>query len=103
MQGGGDPTVSFITTIGWMILLFAIFYFLIIRPQQKQRKKHEEFIKNLKKGQVVVTSGGIIGEIKGISEDTVNLKVSEGTIIKVLKVAISGEYQEKNKEKKESK
>ncbi len=98
MQGGGDPTVSFITTLGWMILLFAIFYFLIIRPQQKQRKKHEEFLKNLKKGQVVITSGGIVGEIKGISEDTVNLKVADGTIIKVLKVAISGEYE--NKENK---
>ena len=95
MQGGGDPTVSFITTLGWMILLFAIFYFLIIRPQQKQRKKHEEFLKNLKKGQIVVTSGGIIGEIKGISENTVNLKVADGTIIKVLKVAISGEYEDK--------
>ena len=98
MQGGGDPTVSFITTLGWMILFFAIFYFLIIRPQQKQRKKHEEFLKNLKKGQVVITSGGIVGEIKGISEDTVNLKVADGTIIKVLKVAISGEYE--NKENK---
>jgi len=95
MQGGGDPTVSFITTLGWMILLFAIFYFLIIRPQQKQRKKHEEFLKSLKKGQVVVTSGGLIGEIKSISEDTVNLKVADGTIIKVLKVAISGEYENK--------
>ncbi len=95
MQGGGDPTVSFITTLGWMILLFAIFYFLIIRPQQKQRKKHEEFLKNLKKGQVVVTSGGLIGEIKSISEDTVNLKVADGTIVKILKVAISGEYENK--------
>ncbi|RUM58940.1 MAG: preprotein translocase subunit YajC [Persephonella sp.] len=97
MQGGGDPTVSFITTLGWMILLFAIFYFLIIRPQQKQRKKHEEFLKSLRKGQVVVTSGGLIGEIKSISEDTVNLKVADGTIIKVLKVAISGEYENKEK------
>ena len=97
MQGSGDPTVSFITTLGWMILLFAIFYFLIIRPQQKQRKKHEEFLKSLKKGQVVVTSGGLIGEIKSISEDTVNLKVADGTIIKVLKVAISGEYENKEK------
>lgn len=97
MQGGADPTVSFISTIGWMIILFAIFYFLIIRPQQKQRKKHEEFLKNLKKGQTVVTSGGIIGEVKSISDDIVNLKVADGTIIKVLKVAISGEYEDKEK------
>ncbi len=99
MQSGGDPTVNLITTLGWMILLFAIFYFLIIRPQQKQRKKHEEFLKNLKKGQFVITSGGIIGEIKGISDDTVNLKIADGTIIKVLKVAISGEYENKEKNK----
>ncbi|RUM59202.1 MAG: preprotein translocase subunit YajC [Persephonella sp.] len=101
MQGGGDPMVSFISTIGWMILLFAIFYFLVIRPQQKQRKKHEEFLKNLKKGQVVVTTGGIIGEIKGISENIVNLKIADGTIIKVLKVAISAEYEEGKKGEKE--
>ena len=101
MQGGGDPVVSFIANIGFLILLFVIFYFLLIRPQQQQRKKHEEFLKNLKKGQTVVTAGGIIGEIKGISDDTVSLKVADGTIIKVLKVSISGEYE--NKEKKEEK
>ncbi len=99
MQGG---TESLISAFIWMILLIGIFYFLLYRPQQQQRKKHEEFINNLKKGNKVITSGGIIGEIKSISDKTVTLKVSEGTMIKVLKTAIANYYQEESKEKSES-
>ncbi|ACO03211.1 MAG TPA: preprotein translocase subunit YajC [Persephonella sp.] len=93
----GDPVGGLISAIIWMVLLIAIFYFLLYRPQQQQRKKHEEFLKNLKKGEKVITSGGIIGEIKSIDEKTVSLKISEGTIIKVLKTAISTYYQEEEK------
>jgi preprotein translocase subunit YajC len=50
------------------ILIFGIFYFLIIRPQQRQRKKHEEALRNLKRGDRVVTSGGIIAEVVHIKE-----------------------------------
>ena len=92
---GTDPMSSIIGAILWMVILIAIFYFLLYRPQQQQRKKHQEFINSLKKGDKVVTSGGIIGEIKGIDEKTVNLKVAEGTMIKVLKSAISAPYEEK--------
>lgn len=48
-----------------MVAIFAIFYFLLIRPQQKQARRHQEFIRNLKVGDRVVTTGGIHGEIKG--------------------------------------
>ncbi|WP_457622193.1 preprotein translocase subunit YajC [Persephonella sp.] len=93
----GDPVGGLISAIIWMILLIAIFYFLLYRPQQQQRKKHEEFLKNLKKGEKVITSGGIIGEIKSIEDKIVSLKISEGTIIKILKSAISTYYQEEEK------
>ncbi len=93
----GDPVGGLISAIIWMVLLIAIFYFLLYRPQQQQRKKHEEFLKNLKKGEKVITSGGIIGEIKAIDEKTVSLKVAEGTVIKVLKTAVSTYYQEEEK------
>ncbi len=98
-QEGGQAG-GLISALIWMVLLIAIFYFLLYRPQQKQRKQHEEFLKNLKKGDRVITAGGIIGEIKSIEEDIVSLKVAEGTIIKVLKQSLTGYYQEK-KEKKE--
>jgi preprotein translocase subunit YajC len=90
----GDPMVGVISTILWMVLFVGIFYFLILRPQQQQRKKHEEFLKNLKKGDKVITTGGIIGEIKNIEEKTVSLKICEGCIIKVLKPSIASYYQE---------
>ncbi|WP_343221368.1 preprotein translocase subunit YajC [Persephonella sp.] len=89
---------SIIGAVLWMVILIAIFYFLLYRPQQQQRKKHQEFINSLKKGDKVVTSGGIIGEIKGIDEKTVTLKVSEGTMIRVIKSAVSAPYEEEKKE-----
>ncbi|MDQ7056452.1 MAG: preprotein translocase subunit YajC [Persephonella sp.] len=95
---GGDPMSSIIGAVLWMIILIAIFYFLLYRPQQQQRKKHQEFINSLKKGDKVVTSGGIIGEIKGIDDKIVTLKVSEGTMIKVLKTAVSAPYEEEKKD-----
>ncbi|HIE59096.1 MAG TPA: preprotein translocase subunit YajC [Persephonella sp.] len=93
MQGGGAEQL--ISAIIWMVLLIAIFYFLLYRPQQQQRKKHQEFLNSLKKGDKVITSGGIIGEIKSIEDNVVSLKVSEGTIIKVLKQSISSYFEEK--------
>jgi preprotein translocase subunit YajC len=93
----GEPMSSIIGAVLWMVILIAIFYFLLYRPQQQQRKKHQEFINSLKKGDKVITSGGIIGEIKSIDEKTVTLKVSEGTMIKVLKTAISAPYEEEEK------
>jgi preprotein translocase subunit YajC len=97
----GDPMGGLISAIVWMVLFVGIFYFLILRPQQQQRKKHEEFIKNLKKGDKVITTGGIIGEIKNIEEKTVSLKVCEGCIMKVLKPSIASYYQEEGTSQEE--
>ncbi len=102
---GGQPAGggSLISALVWMVLLVAIFYFLLLRPQQKQKKQHQEFLASLKKGDKVITSGGIIGEIKSIDDDVVTLKVSEGTLIKVLKQSITSFYQETKEESKDSK
>ena len=63
--GGGSALPIFLFQIA---AIFAIFYFLMIRPQQKQRKSHEERLRNIKKGDEIVTSGGIVGEIVHIRE-----------------------------------
>jgi len=63
--GGGSSLAPFLFQIG---AIFAIFYFLMIRPQQKQRKKHEADIMAIKKGDSIVTSGGIVGEVIHIKE-----------------------------------
>lgn len=69
LQLGGSGTLTpFIIQIG---AIFAIFYFLLIRPQQKQKRKHEEALRNIKRGDQVVTTGGIIGEVVHVRE-TVN-------------------------------
>ncbi len=71
-------------------LIIIVFYFLMIRPQQKQKAKHEEFLKNLKKGDEVVTSSGIIGTIDSISENNiVTIQVDDNVKIKVLKATVS--------------
>ncbi|MGE5247628.1 MAG: preprotein translocase subunit YajC, partial [Verrucomicrobiota bacterium] len=63
--GGGSGGAGGLMGLAPILLMFVIFYFLLIRPQQKQARKQQEFIKNLKVGDRVVTAGGLHGEIKG--------------------------------------
>jgi preprotein translocase subunit YajC len=71
------------------VLMFVVFYFLLIRPQQKKAKQHKTFLESLKKGDTVVTSGGIYGKITGITEDTVTMEIAEKVRVRVLKGAIA--------------
>ena len=69
-----------------LILIFVVFYFLLIRPQQKKLKSHKEMITNLKKGDKVVTQGGIMGTIHYVNEDgTISLEVADNVTVKVAK------------------
>jgi len=72
-----------------IIILFAIFYFLLIRPQQKKAKEHREMIDNLKKGNRVVTSGGIFGTIVSLDDTTIGLEIAEKVKIKVARPNIA--------------
>lgn len=65
--GGGGPSSGTIFLIQ-IVLIFGIFYFLMIRPQQKQRQRHEEALRNIKKGDEIVTAGGIVGRVVHIRE-----------------------------------
>jgi len=85
-----NPLVQFMP----IILMFAIFYFLLIRPQQKKQKELQNMIANLKKGDKVVTTGGIIGVVSSIQEKYIVLNIGESdTKIEVLKGAIAGMFQ----------
>jgi preprotein translocase subunit YajC len=86
---GGDMLTSFLP----LILIFVVFYFLLIRPQQKRMKQHKEMLGALRRGDRVVTSGGIIGTVSKITSDTevvleiadnVKVRVVRGTIQEVL-------------------
>jgi preprotein translocase subunit YajC len=72
-----------------IILMFVIFYFLLIRPQQKRNKEHKEMITNLKKGDRVVTSGGIYGRITGLDEATITMEIADKVRVKVVRSNVS--------------
>ncbi len=76
-----------------LILMFAIFYFLLIRPQQKKAKMHREMLGRLKRGDRVVTSGGLHGRITGIDDQLVVMEISEKVRVKVNRSAVSGVAQ----------
>jgi preprotein translocase subunit YajC len=66
-----------------LVILFAIFYFLIIRPQQKQQQAHKEMLDSLKKGDRIVTSGGLIAEVIKPEEDFIKIKLSDNVSVKL--------------------
>lgn len=71
------------------VFIFVIFYFLIIRPQAKRHKKHQAFLAELKRGDSVLTSGGILGTIEGLTDNYVTLEIATGVKIRILKSQIS--------------
>ena len=85
-NGGGG---SFISTIIMFGAIFLIFYFMIIRPQQKRSKEREKMLSNVQKGDKVVTSGGLHGTIAGLDEKTVLLQVGDNIKLKFERSAIS--------------
>ncbi|CAI8193339.1 MAG: preprotein translocase subunit YajC [Sulfurovum sp.] len=74
-----------ITSLLPLVALFAIFYFLIIRPQQKQAKNHREMVANLKKGDKIVTNGGLIVEVSKVEDDYFVVKSNDGSEMKLVK------------------
>ena len=87
----GAPQVNPLVQFMPIILMFVIFYFLLIRPQQKKQKELQAMIAGIKKGDKVVTTGGILGVVSSIQEDYVVLAVGGSeTKIEVLKSAIAG-------------
>lgn len=86
VQGPAAALMQFLP----LVLIFVIFYFLLIRPQQKRAKEHQTFLDNLKKGDEIVTAGGIIGRITGLTEQVVTIEVADNVRLKVLRTNISG-------------
>jgi preprotein translocase subunit YajC len=74
---------SLLTSLLPLVVLFAIFYFLIIRPQQKQAKEHKLMLENLKKGDKIVTSGGLIAEVIKAEDDHIKARINDDTIVKI--------------------
>ena len=80
-----DPFLSFLP----LILIFVVFYFLLIRPQQKRAKEHKGMVDALKKGDWVVTNGGLLGKVTDLGENFVKLQVSDGVEVKVQRPSVA--------------
>lgn len=79
-QAGGAQ--GMIASLLPLILIFVVFYFLLIRPQQKKAKEHRQMLENLKKGDKVITGGGIYGVVESVGNNTVVLKIAENVKVK---------------------
>tara|TARA_Y100001970_G_scaffold104227_1_gene130595 strand:+ start:10484 stop:10768 length:285 start_codon:yes stop_codon:yes gene_type:complete len=83
-----------------LILIFVIFYFFLIRPQQKRVKEHKEMVKNLKRGDEVITSGGIIGKVDRVFEDDrIELEISDGVKVQVIRNTIQSHLKKQEVKK----
>ncbi|MGE0045088.1 MAG: preprotein translocase subunit YajC [Hyphomonadaceae bacterium] len=87
--GSGDPTTAMIMQLAPLLLILVIFYFLLIRPQQRRMKAHQEMIGNLKKNDVVVTSGGLIGKVRSVADDEVRLELAPNVEVRVVRGTIA--------------
>ena len=89
LQMGGAELMDKYGNLVMLGAVFIVFYFFMIRPQQKKQKELKAFRENLQKGSEVVTSGGIFGKVFEINDDSITLEIDRGVKIKVLKSSIS--------------
>ena len=90
-EGGGGAGIALLIQFGAII---AIFWFLLIRPQRQAQKRHQEMVAALKKGDQVMTDGGIIGEVVHLREDRITIKTAENTRLVVARPKIARVFTE---------
>lgn len=89
---------SLIASLLPLIVLFAIFYFLVIRPQQKQQKEHKNMLANLEKGDKIITNGGLIAEIIKPEEDFLKIKLNDNVEVKLSREFVAKKIEIETKE-----
>jgi preprotein translocase subunit YajC len=97
---GGDPQSSMFSTLIMFSLIILIFYFMIIRPQSKQRKEREKLLSSVKKGDKVVTAGGLHGTVAGADDKTILLEVADNVKMKFDRTAVTAVLREGEPETK---
>ena len=93
-EGAAQQAPSMLEQFFPFVIIFVIFFFLVIRPQQRRAQTHKNFVSGLKRGDSVLTTGGIMGTIEGLTETFVTLQIANGVKIKVLKSAIASGVSE---------
>ncbi len=89
LQGAGNSAAALFVQILPILAIGLVFYFLVIAPANKQRKKTQEMLSSLKKGDRVVTSGGIYGTVQGVEADVVYLKIADNVKVKLARSAVT--------------
>ncbi|RMG34337.1 MAG: preprotein translocase subunit YajC [Planctomycetota bacterium] len=99
-KANGQPPTSFIGPLVPFLMLFALFYFLFLRPQQKEQQRREEMLRSLKKNDRVITTGGLIGTISQITPESkeLTLRLNDNTHVKVARWAIQGLWEDARKD-----
>jgi preprotein translocase subunit YajC len=94
-DAGGSPFGGSLNMLFLVGIFFLIFYFMIMRPQQQQQRKHKSFIDGLKKGDEVVTSGGMVGRVAAVQGDVLSVEIAPNVKVRILKSQVSGAYAPK--------
>ncbi len=84
-----DPMQGLIGSFLPLILMGAVFYFLLLRPQMQQRKRHQEMLSALKKNDVIITQGGLIGKVRSVADDEVRVELAPNVEVRVIRSAIA--------------
>lgn len=101
LQNGGKSEGSWFISILPFVLIFVVFYFVLIRPQKKQREKHEKMVESLKPGDQVITNSGIYGTIVKIESNKATIRVADGVKLQFLKSSVANKGNKKSEEKEE--
>ena len=88
-EGGASPASAGLMDFVPLIVLFAVFYFFLIRPQTKRAKEHKALISNLAKGDEIVTNGGLMGRVKDLGENFLLIEIASGVEVKIQRHAIN--------------
>lgn len=76
-----------------MALMFGVFYFILIRPQVKKQRKHQDMLNKLEKGDMIITNGGLVGKISGITDSVLTVELQEKVRVRVMRTAVQGKYE----------
>ena len=93
-EGGTEGFGGIWPMLAFLVVLFALMYFVMIRPQRKRQQEHQDLLQELRRGDKVVTAGGIYGQIESIGDDSVVLKVESGATIRVARSSVVGKRGE---------
>jgi preprotein translocase subunit YajC len=88
-SAGGVPGGDMLIQIAPLVLIFVVFYFLLIRPQQRKLKEHRDMVAAVRRGDVVVTAGGIIGKVAKVDDQELTIEIADGVRVRIVRSTVS--------------